>query len=82
MTAFCRQEKKQCVGMGEGKKTKKKKKAIKLVTGRQKVMAVLQPVNLFLNPTDMHLNTYLSPHTATDTPQWSQTNKSEDLYIA
>lgn len=62
--------------MGEEKKT------IKLVTGKKEVMAFLQPVNPFLNPTDMHLNAYLSspPATNTHTPQWSKANKSEDLY--
>lgn len=51
--------------MGEENKTKKKEKVIKLMTGRQEVMAVLQPVNSFLSPTDMHFyNMCLSTPTA------------------
>lgn len=75
---FLQAREKAVCGHGRGKKRQKKEIAIKLVTGRQEFMAVLQPVNSFLNPTDMHLN---SP-TATNTPQWSQTNKSEDQFIA
>lgn len=59
----------------EGAKQTKKKKAIKLVTGRQEVMLFLLPVNPLLNPTDMHLNACrLQPQTYT--PQWSHTHKS------
>lgn len=57
----------QCVGMGERKNRPKKEKVINLVTGRQEVMAVLQPVNSFLDPTDMYLNKYLSPPLAPNT---------------
>lgn len=66
MMAFCRPEEEQCVDMGGGKK-KRKEKAIKLVTGRQEVMAVLQLINLFLNLNNIHLNTHLSPLLATNT---------------
>lgn len=69
------------MGMGEEKKGEEKEKAITLVTGRQEVMAVLQPVNPFLNLTDMHLNTHLSPPTATNT-HTSAANKSKDYVTA
>ena len=48
-------------------KTKKKEKAFKPVTGRLEVTAVLQPVNLFLNPADRHLKAYFSQPTNTHT---------------